>query len=82
VDILASFLRSVLDLSEDDYERLTIIDPHPCPDTADGKLGILDVRLHTRTGKTVNIEIQLSSLPEMRQRKVWRKVGLKSPEIC
>jgi len=43
-DILAAFLRSVLDLPEDEYDTLTIVDPHPNREGADGKLSILDVK--------------------------------------
>ncbi|MDR3296054.1 MAG: Rpn family recombination-promoting nuclease/putative transposase [Clostridiales Family XIII bacterium] len=67
-DILAAFLRSVLDLPESEYDRLTIIDPHLMRDTADGKLGILDVKLHTKSKKVIDIEIQILETPEMRER--------------
>jgi predicted transposase/invertase (TIGR01784 family) len=37
-DILAAFLRTVLKLPENEYETLTIVDPHLQRKTADGKM--------------------------------------------
>jgi predicted transposase/invertase (TIGR01784 family) len=70
-DILGGFLKSVLDLPEDEYERLTIVDPHLLRDSPDDKLGILDVKLHSRSGKIIDIEIQVLRTQEIRDRVVW-----------
>jgi predicted transposase/invertase (TIGR01784 family) len=56
--ILVSFLRAILDLPDEDYD-VTIVDPHLQKEQKDDKLAIVDVRLATPTGKTINIEIQV-----------------------
>jgi predicted transposase/invertase (TIGR01784 family) len=66
--LLVSFLQAALDLPPEDYAGVQILDPHLAGDFSNDKLGILDVRLETATGKQVDIEIQLAALPEMPQR--------------
>ena len=46
-DILAAFLRAVLDIGR--IRTATIVDPHLKQDIGSDKLGILDVKVHTRT---------------------------------
>lgn len=65
IDILAGFLKSLLDIPHDEYEHITVEDPHLNPDIRDGKKGILDVRIKTKSGKTVNVEIQLADTKEL-----------------
>ena len=68
-DVLASFLQSILDLPDGEYTHLTIVDPHLQRKTVNDKLGILDVKIHTTTGKVIDVEIQvLSNFPQMRER--------------
>ncbi len=68
IDILADFLQSVLDLPKVEYSHITIVDPHFRQETIDDKLGILDVKLHTKNGKIIDVEIQVSDVPQMRER--------------
>ena len=70
-DILAEFLLSVLSLSKNEYDTLTIIDPHLNRMATDGKMSILDVKLRTRTGKIIDIEINISPMSEMRERIIY-----------
>ena len=70
IDILASFLRSVLYLPEDEYSHLTIVDPHSRIEKADDKTVVLDVKLHTKSGKIIDIEVQVSDTPQMKDRIV------------
>jgi len=71
VDILGAFLRSVLDIPEDEYDRLTIVDPHVKKESDDDKYGILDVKLHTINGKIIHIEIQLKVHLDMKARTIY-----------
>jgi predicted transposase/invertase (TIGR01784 family) len=68
IDILAAFLKAALDLNEDEYSRLSIIDPHLKRESPEDKLGILDVRVQTTSGITVNVEIQVLAAKELRKR--------------
>jgi predicted transposase/invertase (TIGR01784 family) len=71
VDILADFLKSVLDIPEEEYDRLTIVDPHVKKESANDKYGILDVKVHTKKGNIIHAEIQLWFIPEMKERSVY-----------
>jgi predicted transposase/invertase (TIGR01784 family) len=68
-NILADFLKSVLpELADEEFEELTIVDPHLKREFIDDKLEIQDVKVRTSGGKVFDIEIQISGLPEMRSR--------------
>jgi predicted transposase/invertase (TIGR01784 family) len=69
--LLVGFLQATLDLPPEDYAHIQILDPHVTGDTPEKKMGILDVRLETATGKQIDIEIQLAALPEMPERLMF-----------
>ena len=50
VDILAAFLRCVLDIPDEEYDRLTIVDPHLKKESKKDKYAVLDVK--TTTART------------------------------
>jgi predicted transposase/invertase (TIGR01784 family) len=70
-DILANLLSAVLKLPKSEYEGLEFKDPHIIPDTEDGKLSILDVKLKTKAGRTIDIEIQVLYIKAMRERILY-----------
>ena len=45
VEFLIGFLKSVLRLPEDDYDKIEIVDPHLLREYAEDKLAILDIKL-------------------------------------
>jgi predicted transposase/invertase (TIGR01784 family) len=68
-NILADFLKAALPgLAGEEFEELTIVDPHLKREFSGDKLEILDVKLRTARGKSIDIDIQISDLPEMRSR--------------
>jgi predicted transposase/invertase (TIGR01784 family) len=68
-NILADFLKAVLpDLADEEFVELTIVDPHLKRECIGDKLEILDIKILTASGKVIDIEIQISALPEMRPR--------------
>ncbi|MDR0854433.1 MAG: Rpn family recombination-promoting nuclease/putative transposase [Clostridiales Family XIII bacterium] len=69
-DILAGFLKSVLDIPEGEYEHLEISDPYLLPDKKDGKVGVLDVKVYTTHGKVIDIEIQVEDKIGFKERIV------------
>ena len=71
VDILAEFLKSVLDIPDSEYDRITIVDPHVKKEDQKDKYGILDVKLHTKSGAIIHIDIQVWPIPEMKQRSMF-----------
>jgi len=80
-ECLIGFLKSVLKLPEDDYGVIEIADPHLLREYPGDKLGIIDVKLHTKSRKVVHIEIQLSVTPEMRERIVFYDAKLITEQV-
>ena len=80
-DFLIDFLKSVLRLPDDDYNEMEIADPYLLREFAGDKLGIIDIKLRTRSKKIVHIEIQLSITPEMRERIVFYDAKLITEQI-
>jgi len=67
-DILRSFLESALSFSEGEFEEITVMDPRLEREFPDDKFGILDVRIKTKAGIFVDVEIQLFRKPYMAER--------------
>jgi predicted transposase/invertase (TIGR01784 family) len=57
---LSDFLSSVLDMPTDELVELYVDDPHLHREHEKGKDAELDVRVHTKTGEIINIEIQVN----------------------
>ncbi|MCL2605542.1 MAG: Rpn family recombination-promoting nuclease/putative transposase [Defluviitaleaceae bacterium] len=68
VDILTDFLLAVLDLSPNEYDEIAISNPFLLQEYKGGKLGILDVKLKLKSGKILNIEVQVDPMPFMESR--------------
>ena len=81
VDILAAFLKSVLDIPEDDYDRLTIVDPYIKKESDDDKYGILDVKVHSVSGSVIHVEIQLRVFAEMEARTIYSQSKLVTEQM-
>jgi predicted transposase/invertase (TIGR01784 family) len=81
VDILTNFLKSVLTLPEDEYDYLTIVDPFLKPEAENEKMSILDVKVHTTTGKVIDVEIQVESVPGLPERIVSYGAGMLRGQI-
>ena len=67
-EILIDFLQSVLNLPDEEYEHITIVDPYLKRETLDDKLGIVDVKLNMKSGEIVHIEIQVLEQADMPER--------------
>jgi len=68
IEILTDFLLAVLNLSPDEYTDINITNPFLLQEYKGDKLGILDVKLKLKSGKVVNIEIQVDPMPFMESR--------------
>jgi predicted transposase/invertase (TIGR01784 family) len=69
VTVLEDFLKAVLDLPAEDYESLTVVDPNLDREFIEDKLGVLDVKITTTSGKVLNIEVQVKT-----QRSIWKRM--------
>ena len=66
--MLIGFLQSVIDILKEEYDTIELVDPNFRIDELGGKLGILDVKLHTKSGSVINIEIQVKKASDLKQR--------------
>jgi len=80
-DILASFLKSVLDIPEEEYEFITIVDPFVKADYPDDKYGVLDVKINTKSGRVIDIEIQVNPIDEMNERFLYYQSKMVTEQI-
>ena len=69
-NILKDFLQSVLDLPAEEYDKIEVVDPHSKACVFDDKECILDIKLHTKSKKIIDIEMQVRHSPVMKQRVV------------
>jgi predicted transposase/invertase (TIGR01784 family) len=67
--VLKDFLMAVLDLPAEEYKELEVIDPNLDREFIEDKLGVLDVKINTWSGKVVNVEVQVKQ-----QRSIWKRI--------
>ena len=80
-EILIDFLKSVLSISEDEYEAIYIEDTHLKRETLDDKLGVVDVKLTTKNGKIIHIEMQILEQDDMPERVTYYNAKLLVTQI-
>ncbi len=62
---LSAFLQAALGLQEDEFAGLAVVDPNLNPEHEGDKHCILDVRITTRSGREVDVEIQVERTEEL-----------------
>jgi predicted transposase/invertase (TIGR01784 family) len=73
--MLIDLLKSFIELPEEEYE-LTFLDTHLKPEAEDDKLGIVDVKVRTKNGKIIDIEIQVNPVKNIGKRLSFYKSKL------
>ena len=68
LDILTGFLKAALPLPDDEYTEISLVSPVLPTEFPADKLGILDVQARTRSGRLLDIEIQVVNHVALRQR--------------
>jgi len=81
IELLTDFLKSVIDIPEDEYEDIVIVNPYLTREYPDKKLGIVDLRVKTCSGQIVHIEIQRDTFFMMRNRIVFYDSSLIAGQI-
>ena len=71
VDILADFLKATLDIPAEEYERIDISDTHLNKREFEDKTGILNLKITTKSGTIIDVEIQKASLADMDKRVIF-----------
>ena len=81
IELLADFLKSVLDIPEDEYREIVIVNPNLPREYPDRKLGIVDLRVTTCSGQIIHVEIQRFPFPEMRDRLIFYDANLIAGQV-
>jgi predicted transposase/invertase (TIGR01784 family) len=71
IDLLAALLKSILDLPPNEYERIEIVNPFSLKTYPSEKQIILDVKVHTTSGKVLDVEIQCKNRDAFKNRIVY-----------
>ena len=71
VEALADFLSAVLGIPESELGELVVDDPNLHRENEEGKAGELDVRVHTKSGEIINVEIQVNPSQAFGKRIVY-----------
>jgi predicted transposase/invertase (TIGR01784 family) len=71
INVLKSFLKTVLNLSDKDLSKVSLLDTHLLGEDVKDKLSILDVLVETSTGEQIDIEIQVKDMRELEGRVVY-----------
>ncbi|MDR1025688.1 MAG: Rpn family recombination-promoting nuclease/putative transposase, partial [Treponema sp.] len=81
-NILIDFLKAVLPgLAGEEFKELTIADPHLKREFSGDKLEILDVKVRTARGKSIDIEIQICAMPGMRSRVTYYQSNMITEQL-
>ena len=70
--MLADLLASFIELPQEEYE-LSFLDTHLKPEAEGDKLGIVDVKVRTKTGRIIAIEIQVHPVKNIGKRMSFYK---------
>ena len=79
--ILIDLLQSFVELPTEEYE-LIFLDTYLKPEAEEDKLGIVDVKVQTKTGKIINIEIQVNPVKNIGRRLSFYKSKLIVEQIA
>jgi predicted transposase/invertase (TIGR01784 family) len=81
IGVLADFLQAVLDLPADEYRDIRVIDPHLLRRHKNDKLGILDLRIVTKSGNSVAVELQVAPQPSIWKRMEYYNASLLTDQM-
>ncbi|MDR0935588.1 MAG: Rpn family recombination-promoting nuclease/putative transposase [Oscillospiraceae bacterium] len=68
---LTAFLIAVLDIPKEAYAEIEILNPFFNPEYDDDKIGILDIKVKTKQGEIIDIEIQVAKTANMTERVIF-----------
>jgi predicted transposase/invertase (TIGR01784 family) len=79
--MLIDFLKSFVALPDEEYEEIEILDPQLLREYKDDKLGILDIKVKTVSGKIINLEIQVALHSQLRERIIFYAARLITEQL-
>ena len=71
IDITRGFLKTLLDIPQDEYDRLTVVSPILRRLFQKHKMGIVDLKLSTKSGKIIHIDLQVDKKINMKNRILY-----------
>jgi uncharacterized protein with FMN-binding domain len=80
-DILTDFLKAALDIPTEEYGKVDILNPSSNAERGGDKIGIIDVKVRTKSGKIIAVEIQRYGEYAFRERIVYEASKLIEEQI-
>jgi predicted transposase/invertase (TIGR01784 family) len=71
LDLLKPLLKSAINLPDDDYGEITVVDPHVYPEHVGEKLGVLDIKVTLKSKTVVDVEMQRKKIAHLRERVLF-----------
>ncbi len=78
--VLTAFTEDLLDFPHGSIQKLEVLNPELLPETVDGKQGQLDIKMQV-DNKTVNVEIQVHSQQDYKERALYYWAKMFSGEL-
>jgi len=76
IDNTKAFLKSLLDIPEDEYDGMVIESPILRKIFKQGKTSVVDIKLSTKSGKIIHVELQVEKKTNLRDRILYYAVRL------
>jgi predicted transposase/invertase (TIGR01784 family) len=76
-----AFLKTLLDIPEDDYDQLAVDDPTLKRFFKKDKKGVVDLKLTTKSGRIIHIELQVKKKPHLRSRIMYYAARLLGDQL-
>jgi predicted transposase/invertase (TIGR01784 family) len=81
IDLLTAFLQAVLPLPKDEYAEVALMPPVLPVEYPLDKLSILDVKVRTKHGTLIDVEIQVANQSALRQRILYYAARMIAEQI-
>jgi predicted transposase/invertase (TIGR01784 family) len=66
-----AFLKTILDIPENDYDRLTVVSPILRKVFRSEKMGVVDLKLTTKSGRIIHVELQVEKKSNLKNRILY-----------
>jgi len=76
-----AFLKTLLDIPEDDYDSLTVDNPILGKFFRQGKTAVVDLKLHTKSGRVIQVELQVEKRANLRSRILYYLARLVADQL-
>jgi predicted transposase/invertase (TIGR01784 family) len=81
IDNTRAFLKTLLDIPWDEYDELTVVSPILGKFFKQGKTSVVDLKLSTKSGKIIHIELQVEKRENLRSRILYYSARLIADQL-